>query len=350
MIVLKDISIALLHNIIEFIYLGTTDIHEEEILTFKSTLEGLRISLDEDESFSGEFEVSEMDETTEGQNLISESQCEMTENSQKEMEEGQINEDHQMSRDSQKNLQDSQKVLEDPQKNHQDTQKDPDEEQFEVVNENRYEIKSEPNWDDVVIKEEPQEHQIVTESQKESPKVSSDYQKNSSDPQKISSDFQTFSDPQKNSSDLKNQSNIQKVQQQPKKITTTSQKPQLGSLKSPIKLPSSIQLKPTSSTPKIQSFGSLIPKNSPQSPSPVIRIRTPASINEKVPKMNEPVVKTLKLVPRLPTSGLQSPSTPQNIQELSKRLSKAILIRRVKKSDGTVVNERAPVKIVQGEI
>jgi hypothetical protein len=42
-------------------------------------------------------------------------------------------------------------------------------------------------------------------------------------------------------------------------------------------------------------------------------------------------------------------STPESIQELSKRLSKAILIRRVKKSDGSVVSERAPIQIIQGE-
>lgn len=57
-------------------------------------------------------------------------------------------------------------------------------------------------------------------------------------------------------------------------------------------------------------------------------------------------MKTLKLIPRLP---MTQSSTPENIQELSKRLSKAILIRRVKKSDGSFVSERAPIKIIQGE-
>lgn len=75
----------------------------------------------------------------------------------------------------------------------------------------------------------------------------------------------------------------------------------------------------------------------------VIRIRSPQSINEKA-----------KIVPKVIT---QSPQQPQisltvdekaNIQELSKRLSKAILIRRVKKSDGTFSQHRSPVKIIQG--
>jgi hypothetical protein len=81
-------------------------------------------------------------------------------------------------------------------------------------------------------------------------------------------------------------------------------------------------------------------------PAPgVIRIRTPQSINEKV-RPSESPMRTVKIVQRLPMPTQAASST--NIQELSKRLSKAILIRRVKKSDGSFVSERSPVRIVQG--
>lgn len=236
MIVLKDVSLTLLHHIIEFIYLGTTDIPEDDVITFKTSLDALRISLEDDEGMDHDLE-----DTRESNQL---------ENS------------------------------------HED-----EEEQFEAVK--QPEVKketpiAEPNWEDVVIKDEPQEHSI----------------------------------------------------------TEVKEKTIVGSLKSPIKLPSSIQLRP-SMTPKIQSFGTLVNKNSPNT-SPVIRIRTPASIND------DQNVKTLKLVQRLPSNSAlhpiqKSPQDPnRNIQELSKRLSKAILIRRVKKSDGSFVSERAPIKIIQG--
>lgn len=79
-----------------------------------------------------------------------------------------------------------------------------------------------------------------------------------------------------------------------------------------------------------------------------IRIRTPASINEKA-RQPESTVRTVKLVPKLP-DHFTVPHGPNgtNIQELSKRLSKAILIRRIRKSDGSIVSERSPIKIVQG--
>lgn len=106
-----------------------------------------------------------------------------------------------------------------------------------------------------------------------------------------------------------------------------------------VKLPPSIHLK---QTPKISNVTSM-------APNPQIRIRTPASINEKVVEVPK---KTLKFVPKLPIV-IPAPPTPQkpdnqHIQELSKRLSKAILIRRVKKSDGSFINERSPIKIIQG--
>lgn len=100
-----------------------------------------------------------------------------------------------------------------------------------------------------------------------------------------------------------------------------------------------------------------VPKMSPATPKQVagIRIRTPANINEKI-KMNEPIVRTIKFVNKLhspdhvPVTINESITSPNktNIQELSKRLSKAILIRRVKKSDGSIVSERSPIKIIQG--
>jgi hypothetical protein len=96
-------------------------------------------------------------------------------------------------------------------------------------------------------------------------------------------------------------------------------------------------------------------KQSPSVQPAGIRIRTPASINEKL-KINEPVTRTIKFINKLhspdqvPVTVNDSSSSPNktNIQELSKRLSKAILIRRVKKSDGSIVSERSPIKIVQG--
>jgi len=99
-------------------------------------------------------------------------------------------------------------------------------------------------------------------------------------------------------------------------------------------------------------------KQSPATPNQMagIRIRTPASINEKI-KFNEPIMRTIKFVNRLHSpdqvpvsSTIESSTSPSktNIQELSKRLSKAILIRRVKKSDGSIVSERSPIKIIQG--
>jgi hypothetical protein len=87
----------------------------------------------------------------------------------------------------------------------------------------------------------------------------------------------------------------------------------------------------------------------------LLKIRTPASINENVRvKLNEFNLKNLKLVAKLPvTSPTSSSSTTTlsnkpNIQELSQRLSKAILIRRVLKSDGSVVSQRRPIQIIQG--
>lgn len=124
------------------------------------------------------------------------------------------------------------------------------------------------------------------------------------------------------------------------------EKPKVA-VKSPIKLPSSIQLKPS---PKISNVTSMAATSS----NPLIRIRTPASINEKVQQQDiESPRKTLKFVPKLPAvvtvPAVQQPvPEKQNIQELSKRLSKAILIRRVKKSDGSFVSERSPIKIIQG--
>lgn len=208
-----------LKSIIEFIYLGTTNILESDVISFKSALESLRISLDDGCDTSAELE--EENETIE----------------------------HAI-----------------PLKNHPERRIDQEEEQFEAIIEPEVpKVKEEPVSDEEVIKEEE--------------------------------------------------------------------------IKPKIELPPNIQVK---TSPKIASVSSITQK-------PVIRIRSPSSINEKV---EDPQQRTLRFVPKLPTViSAQSQAYIENnrkIQEISKRLSKAILIRRVKKSDGSFHSERSPIKIVQG--
>ncbi|KAG5668624.1 hypothetical protein PVAND_016559 [Polypedilum vanderplanki] len=241
-IVLKDISLQQLHNIIEFIYLGSVAIPEEDANCFRSSLEALRISLDEsNQDEEHEQESQEFEQETQDQ------------------EEGNDENDIEVEEEVTKNEEQEQKTEPETQKIEPDI-----------------EIKKEPEWEDSpVIKEEP----IETETVKES---------------------------------------------------------------------SQIIKESTQSNLKVASVTHIPPQLAPAITSGSLRIRTPASINERIKPTESSVIsesKIVKVVQKLPTPMTVDKT---NIQELSKRLSKAILIRRVKKSDGSFVSERSPVKIIQG--
>jgi hypothetical protein len=228
-IVLKDLSLQQLNNIIEFIYLGSVAIPEEDAGCFKSSLEALRISLDD---------LNQDDDTTHDDN-DDEQDDEEEEEEEQQQEQQQDNDDDEEDEDIE--------VEEEIEPKSQEPKPE-------------LEIKTEPEWEHTaVVKEEPVEHETIRESQLRVSEV-------------------------------------------------THVPPQLASVVN----------------------------------SGTIRIRTPASINEKAAPQQQQQ-RVMKIVHKLPTMA-----APTNIQELSKRLSKAILIRRVKKSDGSFVSERSPVKIIQG--
>ncbi|XP_070496557.1 transcription activator GAGA-like [Chironomus tepperi] len=242
-IVVKDLTINQLTNVLEFIYLGAVNIPEDEVQVFKATLESFRISIDDLEN-DDEYQDND---------------AESDENEEPEME-PESQEPEPESEDFHERLFELVENEEPPKK-----------EDIEEQDESKIKIKSEPEWDDILVKEEPISSHVPSTIQQNIPVTVS-------------------------SSQLK-VSHVQHI---------------------------------------------------PQSQSS-IRIRTPASINEKI-KINEPIVRTIKFVNRLHTPDAVPVTSPNktNIQELSKRLSKAILIRRVKKSDGSIVSERSPIKIIQG--
>lgn len=283
---IKDLTIDQLNHIMEFIYLGAASIPEEEASTFKSTLESFRISLDDlgqDEEYDDE-EVEDDDAEID------------------------VEEHNQMETESQESENQEITDAEQSEQQHDETDNGENfhERLFELIendenakledNKTAIKIKTEPEWDETLVKEEPAQTQdLLTE-----------------------------------------------IPQKPSENKTT------------VKVKQSTPVAVRQTNLRVANVQHIKQSPAPGTPISGIRIRTPASINEKL-RINEPVSRTVRIVNKLPlqdqsTPHTATPTTPNknSIQELSKRLSKAILIRRVRKSDGSVVSERSPIKIVQG--